>query len=671
MRDRSQVPFDAGRPGLKFRAPRMGIILVTTLAALYALTFSIITIIKYYTFNATFLDLGLQNEILWLTLHGSYFASGFSTVYPFPFDSLAQFSLLPIYALYPHPETLLVIQASMLGAGAIPTYLVTRRLCGQDLTATVVAVAYLLYFPLQGANMFDFHVEAMFPLLYLTATYFELRGNHFLSVPLFVLAGLVDLLALGIVALTLIGWLIHYNFERRARIGSDLSSLSKIRHTCEEHWPLLAALCGTMIFLLWILKFQPDTVGGTTTAISISTSSVLGNASQKIGILLILGAPLAFIFLFGSDGWLLVALPYVAFVFVSTSNTAAIPFYRQYPLLVTPILFIALIRALSHVESGGLGQTFSNAGVAVEKAHLLERAYRRLTYRRPITKYLVVLASCTLIFTAIYSPLSPLNPSLGGNVFNGNYDLPTVLNYTPHDRALWNIIGLIPNSASILTQNSIPQVSGRLHVEIAGYPLLNITPDYILGDSNTHTTIAAWSGWSQLSPYVTVALTNKTYGLIAYDDGIILLKHAYNGPPQILVPYRENFSANSFLLSTGYRSSSGALVHNLTLGNDSTFWYGPYTSLLLPGNYTATFSVKEINVSAPKSPLITLDVSANAGGLILTSYEVTTSRLVPGEWNTITLSFSISTPESDVEFRGLSVTNSATVLFDGVTLSYI
>jgi hypothetical protein len=150
-----------------------------------------------------------------------------------------------------------------------------------------------------------------------------------------------------------------------------------------------------------------------------------------------------------------------------------------------------------------------------------------------------------------------------------------------------------------------------------------------------------------------------------------LLKHAYNGPPQILVPYRENFSANSFLLSTGYRSSSGALVHNLTLGNDSTFWYGPYTSLLLPGNYTATFSVKEINVSAPNSPLITLDVSANAGGLILTSYEVTTSRLVPGEWNTITLSFSISTPESDVEFRGLSVTNSATVLFDGVTLSYI
>jgi uncharacterized membrane protein len=64
--------------------------------------------------------------------------------------------LAPIYLVAPRPETLLVVQAVLLGAGAIPLFLYARRHL-PAWTAAIVACAYLAYPPLHGANLYDFH----------------------------------------------------------------------------------------------------------------------------------------------------------------------------------------------------------------------------------------------------------------------------------------------------------------------------------------------------------------------------------------------------------------------------------------------------------------------------------------------------------------------------------
>jgi uncharacterized membrane protein len=58
---------------------------------------------------------------------------------------------LPLYALYPHPETLMVLQSTLLGFAAVPLYGFARQHVSPWM-AVLVAVAYLCYYPMHGAN---------------------------------------------------------------------------------------------------------------------------------------------------------------------------------------------------------------------------------------------------------------------------------------------------------------------------------------------------------------------------------------------------------------------------------------------------------------------------------------------------------------------------------------
>ena len=65
----------------------------------------------------------------------------------------------PFLRLYPEPATLLVMQSIVLALGAVPAYCLGRRVWAQPSAGTVTAGVYLLYPPLQFANLFDFHAD--------------------------------------------------------------------------------------------------------------------------------------------------------------------------------------------------------------------------------------------------------------------------------------------------------------------------------------------------------------------------------------------------------------------------------------------------------------------------------------------------------------------------------
>ena len=60
------------------------------------------------------------------------------------------------YRLAPRPETLLALQAALIGGAVLPFFAFARRHVG-DWTACLLAVLINLYAPLHGSNLYDFH----------------------------------------------------------------------------------------------------------------------------------------------------------------------------------------------------------------------------------------------------------------------------------------------------------------------------------------------------------------------------------------------------------------------------------------------------------------------------------------------------------------------------------
>ncbi|MBM3254526.1 MAG: DUF2079 domain-containing protein, partial [Candidatus Omnitrophica bacterium] len=81
--------------------------------------------------------------------------------------------ILPIYALFPHPLTLLFLQTIFLALAAYPLYLLARLRLG-NVFALLISVSYLLYPPLGFMNIFETHFEiyAIF-FLFFALYYFE------------------------------------------------------------------------------------------------------------------------------------------------------------------------------------------------------------------------------------------------------------------------------------------------------------------------------------------------------------------------------------------------------------------------------------------------------------------------------------------------------------------
>jgi uncharacterized membrane protein len=84
---------------------------------------------------------------------------------------IGMYALLPFYMLKPGPETLLVIQATLLGSAAVPLFLLGRRLVS-PWTALLIALAYVIYGPLHSSNFYDFHMQPVAAAFTLWMLYF-------------------------------------------------------------------------------------------------------------------------------------------------------------------------------------------------------------------------------------------------------------------------------------------------------------------------------------------------------------------------------------------------------------------------------------------------------------------------------------------------------------------
>ena len=134
---------------------------LAVLTIAYAVYFSDVTVAMLRAFQQPAYDMAMPDQGIWLL---SRFHDPFLTVagrnlfgdHP----SFIYLLLVPFYWVYPHTSVLLVAQATLQAAGAIPIYLLARHLLRNWALATLLAAAYLLSPVLQQTDLEQFHVEA-------------------------------------------------------------------------------------------------------------------------------------------------------------------------------------------------------------------------------------------------------------------------------------------------------------------------------------------------------------------------------------------------------------------------------------------------------------------------------------------------------------------------------
>jgi uncharacterized membrane protein len=142
-----------------------------------------LSVLRHESYHSFGFDLGLFNQVFWNTTQGRPFESTMSQALPVPHSLLGDhFSpvfllLMPFYFVFPHPETLLVIQTLALAFGAWPVYLLARLKLPAGY-APLWVLAYFLAVPLAYINLFDFHDVAFSVAPLGFALYFLERGRR-------------------------------------------------------------------------------------------------------------------------------------------------------------------------------------------------------------------------------------------------------------------------------------------------------------------------------------------------------------------------------------------------------------------------------------------------------------------------------------------------------------
>ncbi len=83
--------------------------------------------------------------------------------------------LLPFYAICPRPETLLVIQALFVTAGAVPVVLICKHFKFSELVTALCCLMYLFYPTLANGCLYDFHENKFLTVLIMWAMYFIVK----------------------------------------------------------------------------------------------------------------------------------------------------------------------------------------------------------------------------------------------------------------------------------------------------------------------------------------------------------------------------------------------------------------------------------------------------------------------------------------------------------------
>ncbi len=164
-------------------------------------------------------------SILWNTLHGRFFIKGAVGVSFFAEHfSPILLLLVPLYALFSSPVTLLIIQALAAALAVIPLYLIARMKFSMKWAAVAISLSYLFSRVVNYGLMYDFHMEIFYPLLFFWA-FWAWERKLWKTLFIFLILALMVKEDAGVAIIGLGFYLISLKYWRR---GIAIISLSAI-----------------------------------------------------------------------------------------------------------------------------------------------------------------------------------------------------------------------------------------------------------------------------------------------------------------------------------------------------------------------------------------------------------------------------------------------------------
>jgi len=170
-------------------------VLIGTMAVFFAVYFSHYTLLHHYRLQTQSLDLAVYDNEFWNLLRGKWFkispSLGRTGTHMAYHAEFVAYLLAPFYALRQKASTLLIMQAVLCGAGAIPIFLIARRRLDSAVAGLAFAYAYIVYGPLHGPIFYDFHFLTLAPFFVGWVLYFFESGRRGLLIAAWFAAALL------------------------------------------------------------------------------------------------------------------------------------------------------------------------------------------------------------------------------------------------------------------------------------------------------------------------------------------------------------------------------------------------------------------------------------------------------------------------------------------------
>jgi len=489
-------------------------VVVLTAVSLFVAIVSLNAIARYEAYLA-FGDLTAFDQFFWNTMHGRPFES----TYPWSIDAFwtlmlagqtktvpldasylgihfepGLLVLLPFYALYPSPATLVALQAALGGLTAIPVYLFSRERLRSAPLGAALAISYLLHPALMGMLLTDFHAQALL-------VFWIAMALWLVSIRRWRLVGLVAALALltnevAAIPLAMLGLYVATIGRRRA-VGLALFA------ACVAYFVVVTGIVIPRLSLTGAYLFSGyfNRWGSTPTAIAVGILTQPGavlvylTGQDQLTYLLGLLAPTLFLALLG-PGFCAIALPVVIGNLLANSNSQRL-LIGQYNATILAPLYFAMSVGLSRL-------------IRRLKELPMRPLVRSPLHRAALTSIVVVLVVAAAGFA--YSRLSYYD--VGQTLRTQLFPYPTNV------EVINRMIARLPEQAAVATSDNLSTHLSR-HRELHIFPVYGTRVDYVLMPT-TETRIWPLTR-EQATRYVDDLRRSPDHEVLAEEGGYILI----------------------------------------------------------------------------------------------------------------------------------------------------
>lgn len=453
--------------------------------------FSYYVILKHKAFETFGYDLGNFSQAVWSTSHGKLM--GMTTVpgstfrWAFHFDPVLLL-FVPVYAVFPNPVTLTVLQVLVVAIGAIPVFHIARYFLDSDWAGIIYAGVYLMLPALQAAVTFDFHgvtLAASF-LAFALSALLQKRYRAFAVWSLLVMSCKEDMPLLvlmmglyilfiqrrwkegGIIILASVAWFVIANFVLIPFYSPVQENIHLVRYSG------LGSSMGELILNVFLHPFQ-------VLAVAFEPS--------KLPYWIRLTMPVAFTSLL-DPSILLLSAPSLAVNTLSADPLVYRPDTFHYTAPIVPFIVISGVSGIARL-GGWLGRGDEDRRVRWQHRLLI----------------IVIGASLGYHLMAGYTPLRM------------GFEWPTP---DEHDTLAAHMLREIPPQASVSAQNSLTShLANRQYIYT--FPKVE-DADYIALDLNVSSSFYPILSRGEFCQDVRNLISDSTYGTIFFVDGLLLLQ---------------------------------------------------------------------------------------------------------------------------------------------------